>query len=264
MRSWILMPVCFGLVVEWIVAVGVPNLGIWVASTVLGSVLCLNSCNFGVDAGERCKAFESVCTLGVLLVSPVLPALHPGLEITTLIKVDVQFPVHRNQPLVFQSVQFGNGDTADLGPGSVLKGVVVEELASEKQTNGQHAPNLAVGCLVLTGRVEVTHTTRKVVHSQKNCGAWESSGREKAGAEFAKGRRDGCVSHNNALSHLCNVIRHLVNFVVKVRADAADRWSHDGQSVLVDRDSEESRSGSKYTVVFECWRFRRIVWTCKS
>jgi hypothetical protein len=75
-------------------------------------------------------------SLSLLHLLPITPVLEPSLVILAEIKVDVESPSHRLNPFKLKSVELGNGNAADLRPGTVLERIVVKELASQKQGDG--------------------------------------------------------------------------------------------------------------------------------
>lgn len=85
-----------------------------------------------LDFGELC----------LLLIG--VPMLDPHEEALVFIVHDaVDLPVEVCQPLQLHHVQFLNGNAANFGPRSVLKGVVIKELAAKKQTSCEHAVDSA-------------------------------------------------------------------------------------------------------------------------
>lgn len=138
------------------------------------------SLDVGVDGGKRSKSLQGGAALEILLLEPLAPALQPGVVVLALVEVDVQIPRNRVQPLVLEGVQFRDGNTADLGPRSILEGVVVQELTPQEEADGQHSPHFTVGRLEATRGVEHVDSTREVVHSEEDGGGGEPGRREES------------------------------------------------------------------------------------
>lgn len=69
-----------------------------------------------------------------------------GEAILLLVDAIVDLPVEREEPLELKLVQFSHGNVADFGPRFVLESVIIQELASKKQSHCQHSIDLtAVG-----------------------------------------------------------------------------------------------------------------------
>lgn len=62
------------------------------------------------------------------------PMLMPGVEALRLRGIVVQVEVDGEQPVLLQSVDLGDAHAADLGPGTVDEGVVVEKLAADRKS----------------------------------------------------------------------------------------------------------------------------------
>jgi hypothetical protein len=177
------------------------------------------SLNVGIDRCERhgSKTFESGLALQVLGLAPIGPAVKPCLEIVALLEVDIQAPSHRLQPVMLHSVQVLNSDAADLRPGAILERVIVQEFAAQEEADGEHTPNRPIADLETTGRTSIddVHASREVVHTEKDSRAWESGRGEQARDELAECWRDRRSWIDDALSHLCDILRDLINFVVE-------------------------------------------------
>jgi hypothetical protein len=102
----------------------------------VGLALTVVALNVGVNSGKRCETLEGCVALLVLGLLPASPRCKPGVEVGVGDRVDVKVPLDRLQPLLLERVKLRNSNAADLGPGSVLEGVVIEELASQEQSNG--------------------------------------------------------------------------------------------------------------------------------
>jgi hypothetical protein len=59
--------------------------------------------------------------------------------------VAVKLELDGYEPLQLQLVQLMYRDTANLGPGTVYEGVVVEELAAEHKRDGEETEQMSVG-----------------------------------------------------------------------------------------------------------------------
>ena len=162
--------------------------------------------------------------LSLLHLLPLTPVFKPSLVVLAEIKVDVEPPVHGLDPVVFQRVEFRDGNAADFGPGAVLEGVVVEELAAEEQRNGEVAPHLSLGCLVRALVLHSIDSLGEIVHAKKNGGAGKSRRSENLGDELAEGRRDWSIGSNNSGGHLGNVFSHHVDLIIE---DGTHASGHD-------------------------------------
>lgn len=177
------------------------------------------SLNVGIDRCKRhgCKTLESGLALCVLGLAPVGPAVKPCLEVIALLKVDIQAPSHCLQPVVLHSVQILNSNAADLRPGTILERVIVQEFTAQEEADGEHTPNGAIADLEATGRrsIDDVHASCEVVHTEKDGRTWESSRGEQARDKLAECRRDRRSWEDDALGHLRNILRDLINFVVE-------------------------------------------------
>lgn len=193
--------------------------------------------NIGVDGRQRGKTLESRLALLVLRLAPLVPAVEPGIVALVGVEVDIHVPVDDGQPLVFELVQLGHGDAADLGPGAVLKGIVVEELATQKETRRQEAPrNASVDGFEVGVDKGQTRPLGQEVESQKDRCAGKTGGREETRDKLAKRRSDGHVGHEHTLRHFGHIVRHLVDLIVEHRTDATGKHdeNRDGDAVRVD------------------------------
>jgi hypothetical protein len=187
------------------------------------------SLDVGIDLGKgdggRGETIEGSLAFGILRLAPLFPAGNPCIVVVALIEIDVQIVVHALQPFMLQGVQLGNLDPADLRPGSVLEGVVVEKLASEQEPDGQHAPDDTLTSLggrwAAAHGIQLVGASGQVVHAQEDGCAGESGRGEQTRDELAEGWGDRVARQNDALSHLGDVVRHLVNFIVENRAHTA-------------------------------------------
>lgn len=172
----------------------------------------------GVDRCKRhgSKTLESSLALHVLGLAPIGPALEPCLEVIAGLEVDVQIPSHCLQPVMFHAIQISNGDVAHLGPGAILERVIVQEFTSKQETDGEHTPEDTIICFEGTaGSSDDIHATREIVHTQEDSRTRKSGGGEQAGDELAESWRDRRRWKDDTLSHLRNILRDLVNFVVE-------------------------------------------------
>lgn len=209
-----------------------PGRGLGIATVRL--LVWARALDVGVDGGEGSEAFQGSTALEVLLLKPVAPVLEPRVVVGALIEVDVQVPRNRFQPLVLEGIELGDGNATDLGPRSVLEGVVVQELAAQEETNGQHPPHLTVRGLEPACGIEHVDATREVVHAEQDSGGGQSGRGEKPRHKLAKSRGDRRARDDQSLGHLRNVVGHLVYLVVQHRADTAGK--HDGQEGGADED----------------------------
>lgn len=178
----------------------------------------------GAEVGEALACRVGVGSLALLGDEPRLPVLQPRLVVVALVEVDVQVPFARNQPLDFHPVELGDFDAADFGPRLVLEGVIVQELASKQQRNGEQSPDLAFAGLEGTPCLASVDSLGEVVEAQEDGGAWQPGGGEDLGHEFPEGRSNGGLGRNNAHRHIGHVFRHDINLVVENGTHAT---SHD-------------------------------------
>lgn len=160
----------------------------------------------------------------LLHLLPLTPVVEPGLIVLAFIKVDVEAPVHGRKPIILQSVQLRDGNTANLRPGSVLKGVVVQEFATEEERNGEESPNLTLGGLVRTLALHGVDSLGEIVHSKKNGRTGQSRGGEDLRHELPEGRGDASLGGNNASSHLGDILSHHVDLIIE---DGTNASGHD-------------------------------------
>lgn len=182
-----------------------------------GGTVTAVSGQFGVDG--RDQRSESLAadlgSLSLLHILPFAPVVEPSLVVLAKVEVDIEAPAHGLNPVELQSVELGNSDAADLGPGAVLEGVVVEELAAEEKRNGKVSPNLTLGGLVRALTLHGVDSLSEVVHSQENGGAWKSRRGEDLRDEFAKGRGNRGIRGHNARRHLGHVLGHHVDLIIE-------------------------------------------------
>jgi hypothetical protein len=150
--------------------------------------------DIGINLGERCggEPVEGGLAFQVLGLAPVLPAGNPSVVVAALVEVDVQVVLHALQPLVLQGVQLGHLNSTDLRPGSILEGVVVEELAAQEEANGQHPPDHTLtclgGCRAATQSIQLVGATGEIIHAEQDGGAGESGRGEETRDELPEGR----------------------------------------------------------------------------
>lgn len=113
------------------------------------------------------------------LGTPLLPVRAPRLEpILFVIDAIVDLPFEGKEPFEFHGVQLTHRNIANFGPGFVLESVIIQKLASQKQSDRKHAVNLATAGGVNLGGRKHTHPTREVVKTQEDGSAWETSRRQ--------------------------------------------------------------------------------------
>ena len=95
--------------------------------------------NRGVDG----KQLESIGTSFNCFSLPGLPMIPPCHDAMLFMRVDMEVPFNRNQPFHLESVELRHGEPCYFGPRSVLKGIVIQELATKEQCDGEHAVDLA-------------------------------------------------------------------------------------------------------------------------
>ncbi|KAI6758940.1 hypothetical protein HG531_013936 [Fusarium graminearum] len=180
----------------------------------------------GVDGrNNRCEPLAAgLGDLSLLHVLPVTPVLKPSLVILAHIKVDIETPAHGLNPLKLERVQLRDGDATHLRPGAVLEGVVIEELASQKQRDGQVTPDLSLGSLVRTLSLQGVDPLGKVVHSKEDGGAGQSCRGEDLRHELAEGRSHSSLRCDDTGGHLGNVLGHHVDLIVE---DGTHASGHD-------------------------------------
>lgn len=144
-----------------------------------------------------------------------------------MIKIDVEPPVHRLEPVILQGVELGDGDAADLRPGSVLKGVVVQEFAAEEKRNGKEPPDLTLGGLVRALALHRVDPLGEVVHPEENGRTRQSRGGENLRHKLAKRRSDAGLRSDNAGCHLGDILSHHVDLVIE---DGTNASGHDDGS----------------------------------
>lgn len=193
--------------------------------------------NLGVDSGD--KRSESLAAglgcLSLLHLLPVPPVLEPCLVILAKVKVDIEAPAHGFDPFKLKSIKLADGNAADFRPGAILEGVVVEELAAEKQRDGKISPDLTLRGLVRSHTLQSVDPLGEIVHSQENGSAGKSRGSENLRDKLAEGRSDRRLGGDDANRHLSNVFSHHVDLVIE---DGTYATGHDEGCW---RDSDEDR-----------------------
>jgi hypothetical protein len=183
--------------------------------------------DIGVNSRNRCKPLTAgLGDLSLLHILPVTPILEPSLVVLAHVKVDIEAPAHGLNPLKLKRVELRHGDTAHLGPGAVLEGVVIEELASQKQRDSQVTPDLTLGSLVGTLSLQGVDPLGEIVHSKEDGGAGQSCRGEDLRHELAEGRGHSSLRCDNASGHLSNVLGHHVDLIVE---DGTHASGHDGK-----------------------------------
>jgi hypothetical protein len=204
----------------------------------LGDALVADGVGF-----KRRQRLARLLNLDRSLGTPSIPMRTPRSE-TILLVVDavVDFPVKREQPFQFHVVQLGNGDAADLGPGFVLEGVVIEELTAQQKRNSQHAVDLATSWLVRPLGRQHTHAAGQVKQTEQNGGTWQASRGQNLKDVFPKlrGYRRSWVDASrevnickgdvgleqiiHSLSHFCHEVGHAIHLVIQVSCDTSSSF----------------------------------------
>jgi len=199
------------------------ELGVW--RQVLTTIVAVAG-NLGVDGGNEGRDSLPASTSGfALLVGlPVAPVTEPGLVVFAMVEVDVEAPAHGGNPLKLERVELGNGNATDLRPRSVLKCVVVQELAAQEKRHGKVSPDLALGSLVLALASQGVDTLRKVVEAKQNRSAGKSRRGENLGDKLAKRGSDLGVGSYDSGGHIGNVLGHLLDLVVEDSAHASGHF----------------------------------------
>lgn len=154
--------------------------------------------------------------LSLLGRPPLRPAAQPGVVVATLVKIDVQGPAHVNEPIGLHPVELLDRDPADLGPGAVLEGVVVEELTAQQQGHCKKTPDFALIRLELAARMlHGVDPLSKVVHTKEDCRAWQTCRREDLGDKFAEGDCDRRLWQDDSHCHLGHILRHNFNLIIE-------------------------------------------------
>lgn len=165
---------------------------------------------------EDSQAFAArLGLLPLLVVEPLFPVCQPRIVILALVKIDIEAPRYRSQPLIFQSVELLHRDPAHFRPRFVLEGVVVEELASQEESNGEHTPDLTLGMIVLTLGVHHIDALREVIHAKENSRAWKPCGGENLRHKFSKSCVDRAPRHDDSGRHLRDIVGHHLNLIVE-------------------------------------------------
>lgn len=183
----------------------------------------------GIDCGNQRSQALSVGLNGLSLLHllPLAPVVKPGLIVLAVIKVDVESPAHGLKPVKLQSVQLGDGDAANLRPGSVLEGVVVQEFAAEEKRNGEETPNLTLRGLVGTLSLHGVDSLGEIVHSKKDGRAGQSCGSEDLRHKLPERRSDAGLRSNHASCHLSDILSHHVDLIIE---DGTNASGHDDGS----------------------------------
>lgn len=127
----------------------------------------VGSRSVGVEGGQG--ATRRLPSSSDCLCAPGLPVATPRREsILFIVDAVVDLPLECEEPLKFHFVQLSDGDVADFGPRFVLESVVIQELASQKESNGEEARHLATAGSVHASRRQHPHPRRQIVETQKN------------------------------------------------------------------------------------------------
>lgn len=174
------------------------------------------------------------------LGTPHLPVGKPGRKTVMLVVNSIMnLPFEREEPVEFHGVEFGDGDVADFGPGLVLEGVVVQELAPEQQGDGEHAIDLAAAGAVDLAGGQQAHAVGQVEKTQQDGGAGQTrrgqdlidilpelrrDGRSWADTSSEVNIREvdlGDVQSIHSLGHLSHKVGHLIHLVIQMGGDAS-------------------------------------------
>lgn len=175
----------------------------------------------GDEAGQSLPAGQGLCHL--LASHPLGPIIHPRIVVLAALQVDVEAPSDAHEPLSLQLVQLGDRNARHLGPRSVLEGVVVEKLAAEKQSDGQHPPDLSLDGMEGSEGLQAIDSLGEVVHAKQDGGLGQAGGRQDLRDEFSKRRRDWGTRRDQFDSHLGNVFGHGVDLIVEDSTNASAR-----------------------------------------
>lgn len=200
-------------------------------------VLVASTGNVGIDGGdESSKTFAAGLVLLALLgLLPLGPIVEPGIVVFALVQIDVENPADGSQPLVFQSVQIANWDATDLRPRLVLESVVIKKLASEKKSDGQETPNLALVLDCTSGHH--VDALGEVVETEQNGSPGKTSRRQYPRNVLPESRVHRVPWHHHAGGHLGNIVGHELDIVVENSANASrhvDGMSQDRRVESVD------------------------------
>lgn len=152
---------------------------------------------------------------------PIAPVLKPSLVVLAEVKVDVQAPVHRVNPVEFECVELGYGNTTDFGPRTILEGVVVKELAAKQQGNGQISPDLSLSGLVRSLVLHRIDSLCKIIHAKEDCRAWQPGRGQNLSDKFPEGWGDIGLRRDHSSRHLSDIFGHQLNLIVEDSAYTA-------------------------------------------
>lgn len=183
----------------------------------------------GINGGNQRSQTLSVGLSGLSLLHllPLAPVVKPGLVVLAVIKVDVESPAHGLKPIILQSVQLGDRDAANLRPGSVLEGVVVQEFAAKEKRNGEETPDLTLGSLVGALSLHGVDSLGEIVHSKKDGRAGQPCGSEDLRHKLPERRSDAGLGSNHASCHLSDILSHHVDLIIE---DGTNASGHDDGS----------------------------------
>lgn len=92
-----------------------------------------------------------------------------------IVDAAMNLPLKREEPVNFQGIQLSDRDAADFGPRLVLEGIIVKELASQKEGDSEPAGQLAAARGVHPSRRKHAHPRSQIVQAQKDGRTWQAS-----------------------------------------------------------------------------------------
>lgn len=174
-----------------------------------------------VHAGVDRSELGLLASPGERLRFKVFPLSLPHVETLGFGWIQVQSELESRKPVLFQTIQVLDGDTAHLSPRSVDEGVVIEELASKKKTKGDDTGQLHVQSHGLAGFAQLYHASVHVVHAHDDGRRRQTRGRKDAVNPLA-GRWLALVGwQDDALSDLGDEFGHGIHLVVELAGYAA-------------------------------------------
>ena len=87
----------------------------------------------------------------------------------------MHIPLNCHEPFNLEDIELTNRYVADLGPGPILKRVIIQEFGAKHKSYGKHAVNLTTAVIVIAVSGQYCHALAKVVESKENGGAGQAS-----------------------------------------------------------------------------------------
>lgn len=184
-----------------------------------------------VNGAQLAGPLHAVGMLGLEVDPYALPRVPSMLFLWFAVKLEVD----SDEPLSLHAVQVCNGDAANICPGAVDEGVVIKELATKNQGDGEQAEQLLFGPRMVT---QLVHACRQVEHAEEDGSRGQASSAKDLVDPFAERGRSHAGWHDQLKSHFAHEVGHDVHIVIELRRDSTDGFLFLGSLLLSDALSE--------------------------